>query len=142
MVKIVYIHILMLFFSYVLNAQYIRDDESKIVFDTSTMLVWEDPDQANSGDIKEALDHCKDLEIGHYHNWRLPSYNELYSIVDLTKSRPALHEIFKERSQHYYWTSTLYTDNYPWSIDFTTGANHYNISPVNKNKIRCVHSFF
>jgi hypothetical protein len=141
MKKVICIVLLMNIFISNIYAQYIRDDELNIVFDTSTMLVWEDT--AFTGSIKEALDHCKELDIGLFKDWRLPTYNELYSIVDLTQARPALDTVFKDRALHYYWTSSLYANTHrPWSIDFTTGGNHYNININNPNNIRCVHSFY
>lgn len=124
-----------------LNAQYLRDEDNNVVFDTSTMLIWEDS-SGTTADVKDAFEYCKTLTIGNYYDWRVPSYNELYSIVDLTKSRPALNGIFEEWTLGYYWTSSLNIYNTPWAIDFTTGANHSNISPVSQNKVRCVHNFF
>jgi hypothetical protein len=132
---------LVLLLSSILNGQYLRDDSENIVFDTATRLVWADPEDSVAKNTKDALAYCKDLEIGFYKNWRLPSYNELYSLVDLTKSNPTLNDIFQERSLFFYWTSTTYVDGFLWAIDFRDGGNTYSSSPVNLNKVRCVHDF-
>lgn len=140
MKQLIFIFIFLSLLTNILNAQFLRDNEQEIILDTSTMLVWEDSSRGEVN-VVEAFEYCEKLEIGTYHNWRVPSYNELYSIVDLGEIRPSLNATFEERSIGYYWTSTLYTDNFPWAINFTNGADHYNISPGSKEKVRCVHNF-
>jgi uncharacterized protein DUF1566 len=63
------------------------DTEYSIWCDPNTDLCWQDPQRQafNHDDIgllaKDAIDYCKDLTIGGYDDWRLPTINELRTIV-------------------------------------------------------------
>ena len=58
-------------------------------------------------------------------DWRLPNINELHSLVDLTKSNPALPtgHPFTGVQSYYYWSSTTYESfpNYAWDVDMSSG---------------------
>ena len=58
--------------------------------DRETGLVWEagqDPQQRPWGTAREV---CMDKNIGDRKGWRLPAFNELTSLIDPTRTNPAL----------------------------------------------------
>ena len=142
--------ILLLLISFIyLNAEFIRDDTNNIIIDTKTGLVWSD----TSNDIvarewKTALDFCENLKISFYEDWRMPNYNELYSIIDLNASDTKIDTSFENKTSQRYWTSTTYALalglNTPkaavWSISFASGGDEYiSINNTNSFYTRCVH---
>jgi hypothetical protein len=84
------------------------------VLDKQTGLTW-----ARNGDLaggkkpfQEAVKFCQDLEIGNRKSWRLPTKEEFITILDTSRSNPALPDghPFKKVVGPYdgYWTSTTY----------------------------------
>jgi len=104
------------------------------VLDNQTGLVW-----ARNTDIiekivpwKEAINLCKNVKIGGNTNWRLPTRDELITLLDTSQSRPPLPEghPFTKINVGYggqggteYWTSTEYQDdsNSAWVVSFNIG---------------------
>jgi len=115
-----------------------------IVSDSETGLQWQDDYNDNHNNIKEAtwtdaLTYCETLTLEGNNDWRLPNFNELYSIVDKSRINPATNFTFKHVVSYYYWSSTTDTSyrNNAWAIHFSYGnGNHYHKS--NSYYVRCV----
>ena len=83
----------------------------------------------------------EEARLGYSHEeyiakWRLPTIQELLSLVDYTKHSPASSE---DTISNYYWSSTTdanYTD-YAWYLDFYYGDQYY-YNKTNSNYVRCV----
>lgn len=60
------------------------DNGDRTVTDTSTCLMWQ---QGTTEHLnwEEAISFCENLTLGEYEDWRLPSRNELQSLMDYTK---------------------------------------------------------
>jgi hypothetical protein len=58
--------------------------------------------------------------------WRLPNVNELYSLIDLTQSRPPLPagHPFTGVQPYFYWTSTTHADSpsLAWRVSLVNGS--------------------
>lgn len=117
-----------------LNADFTRDDLTGIVSDSKTGLEWQDDYTDNGDAVKDAnwtdaINYCEALTLGGLNDWRLPNYNELYSLGDRTKSSSAIFEEFvntvNNSTESYYWTSTT-TNNkdVAWVIRFTDATNN------------------
>jgi hypothetical protein len=122
-----------------LNAEFIRDF-SGIISDTQTGLDWQDNGGIiKSGNWEEALNYCENLTLGNYNNWRLPNINELLSIVDNTKSNPAIDELFTSINIGFYLSSTTLISNTDdvWGVNFIYGGSGLR-KKSNKNLVRCV----
>ena len=107
-----------------INAQYIRDSRLKVVKDTSNNLMWQDDNKAKTikKNWKDAVDYCQGLELDGYDDWRLPTINELKSIVDYNRYKPAINSKFKNVSiDDWYWSSTSYNKNSAWLVSFDDG---------------------
>ena len=102
---------------------------------------------AAPGDFKDkmsldkAITECQALEYDGYHDWRLPSMNEL-NILFLAKSTVGG---FAD-SDDYYWSSTVEKSvnrgEIVWYQDFGDGTQGYSGSAkTEKNRVRAVRAF-
>ena len=104
----------------------VLNDEA--VLDKETGLVWaRDANIANgTKHWWHAVAYCRNLVIGNRKGWRLPTVEELSSLVDPTQSGPALpsgHPFENVRSL-YYWSSTTSEADTgrAWDVDMFDGG--------------------
>jgi hypothetical protein len=96
------------------------DNANGTVTDNGTGLIWQKcsaPQTYSSGctgtvtayDWDSALAYCEGLTLGGSGNWRLPSMNELVSLMDYSRT-PAINSLFTVPSTNSsaYWSSTTY----------------------------------
>ncbi len=111
--------------------------------DKQTSLIWQDAPQNTKLSITyyQAQDYCANLTIGKYSNFRIPSMNELQTIIDYKNYDPAITKGFDYVSNEAYWTTTPFADDEKivWLIHFKKGERtvkdkHYD------RYIRCVQS--
>ena len=141
------------------TARFIRREgkaSDYVVEDTTTGLMWQGcpgkrtQEKCSSGTIetvtwKEALKYCADLGFGGYDDWRLPNRRELLSIVNWSKTNPAIDEkIFPATPNSFFWTSSSRAKDHleAWYVDFRSGRT-YNGYPDSFDKttmyhVRCV----
>jgi len=129
--------------SLLLQAGFSRDS-SGVVADSATGLAWQDDYSDNAGEIKsatwqDALVYCEELSLGGKNDWRLPNYNELFSIVDTSRYNPAISSVFTNVTSHYYWSSTTNASDtsYAWVVHFNGGGDFWG-SKSYENYVRCV----
>ena len=125
-----------------LKAEFIRDDSNSIVIDTSTNLIWQDDNvTAVKKNWSEAITYCEDMSLGVYSDWHLPNYNELYMIVDKSKSDPTISGVFQNTISSHFWTSTVYVidDSKAWGIKFDNGHD-FSYGKTTTFYVRCVRS--
>ncbi len=112
-----------------------------VVVHNKTGLSWQDNRSATSEKVtyEEAEKFCENLKAGKYNNWRMPTLQELSSIVDYTKYNPAILDGFSSGGSVYYWSSTPYIGDSDkvWGINFKTGATDANGKNYTRH-IRCV----
>jgi hypothetical protein len=111
------------------------------VTDKNTGLMWQQQDDGNTYNWYQASgtydasynptsqDVCGALTTGSYTDWRLPSKEELISIVDysIPYPGPTINPIFTNTKQYYYWSSTTgasYLGN-AWYVYFSYGNIGY-----------------
>jgi len=115
-----------------------------IVSDKQHAIYWQDTPapQKSTKDWDDAVTYCHTLELKDRHNWRLPTFNELLSIVDFTRHDPAINPVFTHTSEGTYWTATNFsaTKSRAWTIDFRSGKTYYSYKTTN-HAVRCVSDF-
>lgn len=77
---------------------------------------------------------CNDLIFGSYSDWYLPSYSELYNLY----SNKAIIGGFNDNS---YWSSSEFSSDSAYSIDFTTGTTNAANQKNNLLYVRAVRKF-
>jgi hypothetical protein len=97
-----------------------RNKVTKTVIDSYTGLMWQD-DESVTGLTKswdEAKEHCKNLEMAGYGDWRLPTVMELVTLVDYT-GETAIANVF-ENIGGAYWSGVTDTKdlNNAWVITY------------------------
>ena len=110
--------------------------------DDKTGLVWQDNQAVVQNEMmqEEAIAYCQKLKLDGFEDWRLPTLKEAYTIVDLTRERPALKKGFEIRNDEQFWTSTPFVKKpkkEAWRISMSYGK----AEPYNKNRtydVRCV----
>ncbi|MCX5904108.1 MAG: DUF1566 domain-containing protein [Proteobacteria bacterium] len=107
------------------------DNGDGTISDTSTGLMWQKA-TAPGGTYtwEHALTYCENLTLpaGGYSDWRLPNRNELQSIVDYSRSGPAINTTYFPGTEwSYYWSSTTdaYTGYSAWYVQFDYGYVDY-----------------
>ncbi len=107
------------------------------VTDNYTGLIWQQADSAASSGAavvpwSGAAGYCANLGLNS-HTWRVPSINELATLVDEAHVGPAINKTifpntkYGSYSNNWYWASTTYgTSAYGWAINFDDGFTGYN----------------
>lgn len=120
---------------------YNRDDSKEIVTDFVTNLDWQDSIESKNiaKNWSDANSYCSALELGGYSNWRLPTREELFSLIDFSKINSAYSISFKNVTSNSYWTSTTYAKdtNRAWIVYFYDGRLHNEDKNTLLN-VRCV----
>lgn len=108
--------------------------------DAHNALLWHPlnaTDKKAKFSYEGAVEMCQNLSLGG-RNWRLPSLEEMYSIVDYSFSRPTVDmKFFGSVMQRYYWTSDTLNDAEAYVVGFKLGS----VATVPKKEeayVRCV----
>jgi hypothetical protein len=120
-------------------ARFERNGE--VVTDTKLGLMWQDDSRAKSVEKSwsGAKSYCLNLSLEGYSDWRLPTYDELLSIVDYNRYKPAIIPSFQNVASEDYWSFSSYISDskYAWSVGFKGGYTDYGYKS-DKFDVRCV----
>lgn len=126
------------------------DNGDGTIRDNTTGLLWQKCSRGQNNDSNcsgtattinwsGALSYCTSLTLAGK-TWRLPSFNEIFSLVDTTKtSSPVMNTNFPNTIQNLYWSSTTYASSttFAWIASFNSGyTDVYN--KTNSWYVRCV----
>lgn len=115
----------------------------EIVTDAELSLMWQDDSRAKS--VKKswngAKSYCSNLSHEGYSDWKLPTYDELLSIVDYDRYKPAIMPSFQNVASKDYWSSSPFVSysKSAWAVHFK-GGNTSNLSKSTESYVRCVRS--
>jgi len=125
--------------SVILQADFSRS-ASGVVTDDATGLQWQDNANSTTMTWQAGIDYCEALSLDGG-GWRLPNLNELTSIVDDTRSNPAIDSTFKNTISDFYWSSTTMVNStsYVWVVYFGVGGQFGDYKTDN-DYVRCVRS--
>jgi hypothetical protein len=105
------------------------DTTDDMILDKETSLVWErSPDTTTTSDWGAAVTHCYQSEIGGRKGWRLPTIEELSSLISTINSNPALPSghPFSIVTPGFYWSATTCIatgcTNHAWRVGIHDGA--------------------
>lgn len=106
-----------------------------------TGLVWQKTNVNTTRTWAQAWEYCAYNNAGlPGTGWRLPSIDELISIVAYGTNSAAINKtIFPETNSSNYWSATTraYNSNNSWSVDFLYGFVSYS-AKSNSHYVRCV----
>ena len=115
------------------------------VLDKETDLVWEKSPQTTSARWSEARRICIEKNVGGQKGWRLPSLQELASLVDPSVTPPGLalppdHPFLAVRSA-VYWSATRVGEDPrgSWGVHFGLGGGATFINWAHSVQVWCVH---
>ncbi|PKL52235.1 MAG: hypothetical protein CVV37_02295 [Nitrospira bacterium HGW-Nitrospira-1] len=124
--------------SYTINPPSYTVNSDGTVTDNNTFLIWQQGIGNFYGIWDQANAYCMNLSIAGRSDWRLPSKNELASIVDYGKYNPALDaSVFTHIGSTYHWSSTQDSAN-AWSVSFGDGSIQYRPKYGNAAYAKCV----
>lgn len=96
-----------------MSQRFTVNDDSTVI-DQSTDLMWQ-RETAGPMDWKDAISYCKNLRLGGYDDWRLPTIEELFLLADRSRCNPAIDIIaFPNTMSSPYWSSAT---NVNWTGD-------------------------
>jgi hypothetical protein len=131
----------------IVNAEFIVNNKKNIVTDTVLNLEWQNNLLVRNVSFQkepigeymshvDAIEYCKQLDLDGM-GWRLPTLNELKSIMDKTD------KVFSN-TLNFYWTSSIpadnagkYTNNAVYVVDFKNKKIAYHDKRVLRY-VRCV----
>jgi hypothetical protein len=106
--------------------RYSLGDNNETVTDHKTGLIWQQGGDGIVRNFADAGQYCEDLVLGGKADWRLPSLNELETIVDYSRTDPAIDPVFSTSPYfaHSYWSSSNYfhDPDYAWYVGFQDGG--------------------
>ena len=86
------------------------DINNDLVLDQETRLVWERSPSNEKKDWDVAIIYSYTTVHANHKGWRLPTFEELLSLVDPTQTNPTLpvqHPFLNVQTDYFYWSSTL-----------------------------------
>ena len=117
-----------------------------VVLDNSTGLMWQQTILTDTYKWADAVSYCNDLSYAGYSDWRLPTPQELLTIVDNSKYGPAINTTYfpnmsSTSDSVYYWSSKPYGTNYVQLLRLCYGNIYHFSSSYNQSsslKVVCV----
>ena len=109
------------------------------VTDSVTGLIWQQEDDGIERTWYKANEYAKSLNLGGKTDWRLPTVQELGTIVDYGRYNPAIDPIFSNVKPSVYCSGTTdarHTRD-AWIVDFFCGYVSYDSKFLNYY-VRCV----
>ena len=106
------------------------------VLDTRTGLEWQ-KDAGGRMSWDKAMGYASSLRLGKHSDWRLPTVEELATLIDYSKEGPA--SSFPGMPRDYFWSSSSYSgaSSNAWNVNFYSG-NVYSYDKSYSNYVRCI----
>jgi hypothetical protein len=101
--------------------------DENYVIDHKTGLMWA-RDESKRSDYDDAEAYCKSLRLGGFNDWRLPTLDELQTIVDRSRYNPAIDASVFNTNGSWTWTCDEYKGNpgpsgSVWFVHFDYGGS-------------------
>jgi Protein of unknown function (DUF1566) len=98
-------------------------DKSEYWVDSDTHLMWTAADNGSGLSWIQAQRYCRDLTLAGFHNWTLPSIDDLQGLVGGAESKSAYRIKAPIRLSGWQWSSTPgKQEGEGWALDFGDGG--------------------
>lgn len=118
------------------------DIKDGTIKDKNTGLFWQKGEQDKLR-WEKAKQFCSKLRLAGKQDWRLPSKQELMTLVERNMFNPSIdRKFFPQAQADNYWSSSLGTvsvGSAAWMINFGYGEARY-LNKYNESLVRCVRS--
>jgi len=118
----------------------------EIVTDNNTGLEWQRTISENTFTWQDAIDYCDELNYGGYEDWRLPTADELSTIIDIGKKYISVDvDVFYLIKDNNYWSSSSFVNDSSLAHFVYFGIGDVSLYPKTEtNHVQCVRgsSFF
>ena len=105
------------------------DNGDGTITDITTGLMWSKENVGGKCNWEESDKACRELGLAGHKDWRMPTRWELLTLVDDTRSSPAIDTSFFTNTENdWYWTSTLcaWAPSCAWVVSFGSGSANVN----------------
>lgn len=111
------------------------------VTDNKTLLVWQQSPSTSTMKWQDAIDYCKKNTANlPSSGWRLPSLNDLLTLVDVSRNSPTIDlNAFPDTLSDYFWSSSADAGSLgnAWLVNFGNGSSYTGGTGLT-NRVRCV----
>jgi len=119
------------------DKSYVRDDKKEVVQDTSSSRVYYDSIPSPKMHFFKAWEYCQKMDYLGKNDWRVPSKDELRSLLELSRSGINVKHAFKNVKEEKYWTSTQDRYEQAYFVDFNLGR-YSTAKYTKKYRVICV----
>jgi len=104
-----------------------KDNNDGTISDLVTGLMWQQAANANLVSWSDVIIYCEGLSLAGFNDWRVPNVNELSTLINFSRTNPALTPGFFQGLFYVFWTSTTYKGipSMAWYVDIITGNVGY-----------------
>jgi hypothetical protein len=121
--------------------QYTVMRDAGVVIDNMTTLTWQRGGSDIGVSLGDAGVYCKELTLGGFVGWRVPTKFELETLVSRDRTNPAIDiNAFPDTLSRSYWTSTPMADSpseHAWVVAFEEGFTVSSLLSA-QQLVRCV----
>ncbi len=109
-----------------------------IVKDSSTKLKWQDSKRVILSKWKHASMYCDKLSLNGYKDWRLPTIQELNTLIDDSKAKDTIYSPFIPTSDIFWSATPVQGDKqFAWSVNFSDSLTQ-NADKTFLHALKCV----
>ena len=119
------------------DKSYVRDDIKGIVLDNSSKRVYYDSTPSPKMHFFKAWEYCQQMDYVGHKDWRVPSKDELRSLLELSRRTITVKHAFKNVKEEKYWTSTEDKYEQAYYVDFDLGR-YSTHKYTNRYRVICV----
>lgn len=96
---------------------------AEVWFDSRTRLYWAKSDSGSGVTVKQARHYCRQLSLGGFRDWRLPSMEELATLFGGAPNERGLRLVAPLKITGWAWSATPGEEpGEYWAFDFSDGA--------------------
>jgi len=103
------------------DPNFTRDHNLSIVTDTKNKKSYTDSNSTKRYTNAEAIEYCQKLTHANFSDWRLPTKDELKSLLDYTRKPVHIKYPFSNIQEGRYWSSTQANQQKSYYVDFDIG---------------------